>query len=154
MTFNVGENSKGRRVNVDVRSLRLHLQINNAASNKEGWLVAKEPKEPLGHFMADFDPQDKPESGVAQKLKRVASGVAKGVTDATKAMIAKGVDQRVIDARRAVCTECEHNLPCLLNTKRCCGGLADALNDVEPTCGCILNLKTKRWGERCPTGKW
>lgn len=89
----------------------------------------------------------------------VIAGVARGVAGVVKSAV--GVDRAtdaVIEARRAVCDECEHAKPCFPGIGRrkamCCGRLVDAIKPDVATCGCFIRRKTVVATESCPVGKW
>lgn len=70
----------------------------------------------------------------------------KGAIGAAKAVA--GIDRApsvVTERRLAICNGCEHCVPCKRDPSRACRC---------SVCRCVLSLKTRLAGERCPVGRW
>jgi len=70
----------------------------------------------------------------------------KGAVGAVKAIT--GVDRAPsaeIVRRLTVCNACERAVPCVRDASRACRCTV---------CRCVLSLKTRLAGERCPVGRW
>lgn len=68
-----------------------------------------------------------------------AVGAAKGIAGIDRVPSAEVV------RRLSICDECEHGVPCARDSSRVfrCS-----------VCRCVLALKTRLAGERCPVGRW
>lgn len=78
--------------------------------------------------------------------------IREAISAARKSLVAltvDGVDSETVDANAAVCRACEDR-----QRKYGADWCGEPLKKTDKTCGCIVHLKIRTPGEKCPQRKW
>ena len=125
------------------------------ADGHEGKMVRNDGTE-VGEWRAVFvappKNSEKPNSTI-EAIRNLWKGV---VGNAQVATGRNKAPDSVAKERMAICMECEMMHSCLKDTRHCCGKISDFADTDSPTCGCILETKTKLATASCPLAepKW
>ena len=96
-------------------------------------------------------------------VKDAYLSILNGMRGAEKfaAAIASGdvASMALVQARMDICRECPHKtnrrLPLMQTESSWCGQpLEDHMDELRPTCGCLIAGKVRVESERCPQDKW